>query len=278
MMSAAAFFSPYKAVLGARFRTELQYRAAALAGFGTQCWWGVIKIMVFAAFYGSSTGDHPITLEQAITYTWLGQGLLALLPWTGDGDVQQAVRSGNIAYERLRPVDLYSFWFVRAVALRVAPTILRMTPMIILAAIVLPMVGLGDWALKPPSGWQAAGLFAISITMTIFLASAITVLINIAMLWTVSGYGLNNLAMPVVGIFSGMIVPLPLFPDWAQTILNVLPFRGLVDIPYRIYFADLRGLDAVLGIAHQIGWTIALVYFGHWLMGRGMKRMVVQGG
>ena len=153
-----------------------------------------------------------------------------------------------------------------------------MTPMVLLAAIILPAVGLGDWALKPPSGWGSAGLFAISITATILLASAITVLINIAMLWTVSGHGMNNLATPVVALFSGMIVPLPLFPDWAQTFLNVLPFRGLVDIPYRIYFADLTGMDALLGIAHQLGWTIALVFLGHWLMKRGMKRMVVQGG
>ena len=39
----------------------LQYRAAALAGFATQCWWGAIKIMVFAAFYGGRRGgaDQP---------------------------------------------------------------------------------------------------------------------------------------------------------------------------------------------------------------------------
>lgn len=277
-MTVATAFAPYRAVLGARFRMELQYRAAAIAGFGTQCWWGVIKIMVFAAFYASAPGDHPLTLEQAITYTWLGQGLLALLPWTGDTEVQQMVRTGNIAYERLRPVDVYAYWYFRAMALRVAPTILRMTPMIILAAVILPLAGLDDWALKPPSGWEAAALFAASIASTVLLASAVTVLINTAMLWTVSGYGLNNLAMPLVAIFSGMIVPLPLFPDWMQPFLNAQPFRGLVDVPYRIYFADLTGMDALWGIAHQLGWTVALVLFGHWLMARGMKRMVVQGG
>ena len=41
---------PYLAPFRARFQLMLQYRAAALAGFATQCWWGGIKIMVFAAF------------------------------------------------------------------------------------------------------------------------------------------------------------------------------------------------------------------------------------
>ena len=34
---------PYWAVLSARFRMLLQYRAAALAGLGTQVFWGLIR-------------------------------------------------------------------------------------------------------------------------------------------------------------------------------------------------------------------------------------------
>lgn len=35
-----ALARPYLAALRARFLLTLQYRAAALAGFATQCWWG----------------------------------------------------------------------------------------------------------------------------------------------------------------------------------------------------------------------------------------------
>ena len=40
---------PYLAAFRARFQLMLQYRAAALAGFATQLWWGAIRILVFAA-------------------------------------------------------------------------------------------------------------------------------------------------------------------------------------------------------------------------------------
>ena len=73
----------------------LQYRAAAFAGFLTQCWWGGIKIMVFAAFYAGGIRALPITLAQAITYTWLSQGLLALMPWGADPEVALAMRTGS---------------------------------------------------------------------------------------------------------------------------------------------------------------------------------------
>lgn len=75
---------PYVAAFVARFKTMLQYRAAALAGFTTQCWWGGLKVMVFAAFYRHSTHAHAsMTLSQVITYTWVGQALLTLQPWAG---------------------------------------------------------------------------------------------------------------------------------------------------------------------------------------------------
>ena len=50
---------PYLAAFRARFQVMLQYRTAALVGFATQCWWGAIRIMVFAAFYGVHAAAAP---------------------------------------------------------------------------------------------------------------------------------------------------------------------------------------------------------------------------
>ncbi len=76
---------PYLAAFRARFQLMLQYRAAALAGFATQVWWGALRIMIFAAFYGVHAAAAPISLADAVTYVWLGQALLALLATTGCG-------------------------------------------------------------------------------------------------------------------------------------------------------------------------------------------------
>lgn len=269
---------PYLAILIVRFQMLLQYRAAAIAGLGTQIWFGAIMVMVMAAFFASSDAEMPLTLPQTITYLWLGQALLALLPWNSDPDIQEMVRSGNVAYEQLRPVDTYWLWYARSMATRTAPPTLRALPLILFAGIILPLLGYEDWALGPPAGASAAGLFAISVLGIIVLSSAITALINISVIWSISGQGINTLAMPVVTVFSGMTIPLPFFPDAAQPFLNFQPFRGLVDIPYRIYLGDLAGWDAVLGIAHQFIWTGILIIFGRWLMARAMRGLVVQGG
>src|SRR5215216_4374474 len=115
---------PYVAVWRTRFTLLMQYRAAALAGFGTQCWWGAIKIMVLTAFYRGATAV-PMTMRQTIDYIWLGQAFLMLQPWSADPDVARMVRTGDVALERLRPIDTYGFWYARAVARRTATPLLR---------------------------------------------------------------------------------------------------------------------------------------------------------
>lgn len=260
----------YWAVISARYRMLLQYRAAAVAGFATQVFWGLIKVMIFAAFYRASRGPQPMRYAEVVTYVWLGQAMLRMLPWDMDGDIRQKIRSGAVAYELLRPLDLYALWYARAVAWRTAPTTLRALPMFVLAMAFFGM----QWPASVGSGlaWLAATAGAL------VLACAITTLLSVSLLWTVSGDGAARLIVAGVIFLSGMIVPLPLFPEWAQRVVNVLPFRGLVDLPFRLYVGHIPPAQVVAVLAHQLAWTLGLVAFGRWLLGRGKRRLVVQGG
>ena len=269
---------PYRAVLSARFRMLLQYRAAALAGLWTQIFFGLVLVMIYEAFYGSTTARQPMTFAEIVSYVWLGQALLAMLPWNADAEIRAMVRGGAVAYELCRPVDLYALWYARAVALRTAPTILRALPMSVFAAVILPLVGLGEWAPSSPPSIDAALAFGATLVCTLLLGCALTTLINISLLWTVSGDGAVILLTSLATFLSGMIVPLPLFPDWAQPIVQALPFAGLIDLPFRVFTGHIPTTAVAPVLAHQIVWTIALVVFGRWLLSRGLRRIVVQGG
>lgn len=72
------------------------------------------------------------------------------------------------------------------------------------------------------------------------LTAAFTTLMTATMLWTISGQGISVLAPSVVLLGSGLIIPLPLFPDWAQPLLTLLPFRGMADDPFRLYLGTCR--------------------------------------
>lgn len=261
---------PYLAILSARFRALLQYRAAAIAGLGTQVFWGLIRMMIFIAFYENAPSAPPMQLDQVVAYIWLGQAFLMLLPgFHNDTELEMMIRTGNISYELLRPVDLYNLWLSRSIAGRIAPTALRAAPILVLAAVA------GWIRLPSPAGLAA---FAAAIIAAAVLSSAICTVLTITMFWTTSGQGIARLSAVAIYFLSGIVIPLPLFPDFMQPILNVLPFRGLMDVPFRLYTGHIAASDGLAVIGQQLAWTAALMLFGRWLLSRGLRRVVVQGG
>lgn len=271
---------PYLAAFNVRFLLMLQYRAAAIAGFMTQCWWGGIKVMIYAAFYNASTLAQaaPISLPQIVTYTWLAQAFLALAPWSADPDVTLAMRTGAVSYDRLRPVDAYSLWYARAAGWMTARAVPRALLMAALAAVALPLLGLHEWAWLPPPNLTQAGLFLLSLILVVTLSTAITMLINVVVVATLNDRGVNTLITPLVIVLSGNLIPLALFPDALHLALFIQPFAGVVDIPFRIYSGNLAGAMAWAGIGLQAFWTVVLVLAGRVWMERVMRRLEVQGG
>jgi len=127
-------------------------------------------------------------------------------------------------------------------------------------------------------GVAAALAFALSMLLGLALSTAMVMLLNVATLSALNERGINALSAPLVIVLSGNLLPLALLPDAWQTALLVQPLAGLMDIPARLYFGQLRGADALLGLALQCFWTALLVATGRWLLVRTMRRLQVQGG
>lgn len=271
---------PYVAAFSARFLLLLQYRAAALAGFATQCWWGAIKVMVYAAFYHASAAAAraPMSLSQVITYTWLGQAFLALAAWSSDPEVGLMMRSGAVGHDRLRPIDTYALWSARAAGWMTSRALPRAALMFLTAGIVLPLLGLHEWAWGPPAGLVQGLLFVLSMVFVVALATSLTMFLNIAVIVTLNDRGVNSLASSFVIVLSGSLLPLPLYPDWMRSLLFIQPFAGLVDIPFRIYSGNLHGAMAWAGLGLQAAWTMVFIVIGRVWMERVMRRLEVQGG
>ena len=268
----------YLSVFSARFRTLLQYRAAAWAGIGTQVFFGFVRLMIFTAFYASTARTQPLSYDQVVNYIWLGQALLLLLPFREDTEIVSMVRNGNICYELVRPVRLYAYWLARALAQRTAPVLLRAVPMFVLVIFVLPLAGASEWALHPPISAAALLFFFLSVLAAMLLSSSISLIGSASLFWTIGAEGVHNLLGVAFVSFSGIVVPLPFFPEWAQSIFKLLPFRGLMDVPFRIYIGSITAEKALSEIGIQLLWVLALTGLGAGMLSRGLRRVVVQGG
>jgi ABC-2 type transport system permease protein len=260
----------YLAIFKIRMKTLFQYRAAAFAAICTQLFWGIVTVMIYRAFYAGTGTGEPITLGQTITFIWLGQSLLRILPWTTDKEIEAQVKNGNVVYELVRPLHLYELWFARSFAQLTVPTLMRCAPVFFIAGLFF---GLG----APVS--LAAGLaFCTSVIIAFFLSSAIVTLVMISLFWTISGEGIQRMMPHMTVLLSGMVVPLPLFPGWMQPFLNLQPFRGVMDIPCRLYTGVIPTTEAFYYFGFQIAWTLFFIWVGKHLIHKAMKKFVIQGG
>jgi ABC-2 type transport system permease protein len=150
--------------------------------------------------------------------------------------------------------------------------------MILLAGVALPLIGVQELRWSPPPSATSAMLFALSLVLMICLSSALMMLLNIAVVVTLNDRWVSQSMNPFLVVLSGSLVPLALYPDWAQRALFFQPFAGVVDIPFRIYSGNLAGSLALEGLVLQLFWTVVLVISGRVWMERAMRRLEVQGG
>ncbi|MCQ1531187.1 ABC transporter permease [Lutispora saccharofermentans] len=265
-----AYYSLFKM----RLLKGLQYRVAALAGVCTQFFWGFMFIMIFEAFYNSTTASQPISLRELIQVLWLQQSFLVfIMLWYRDTELINLITSGNIAYELCRPADLYNLWYAKLIAQRLSGAALRCFPIIIVASL-LPY----PYNFSLPPSFTSFILFLITLTLGLILIVAISMLIYISIFYTMSPTG-SLLIMGTFGeFFSGLIIPVPLMPDGLKRLVYLLPFRYSSDLPFRIYAGNIGIKEAVLSIGVQILWIILLITLGKLWMKKALRRVIIQGG
>jgi ABC-2 type transport system permease protein len=212
--------------------------------------------------------------SQLVSYLWLQQSLLLLFTlWRQDNELLAAIINGNVSYELCRPYNLFTFWYVRLLAMRLSSVALRCLP-ILIVAFLLP----APYNLSLPASLPAAVLFLLSITIAFLLVCALSMFIYILTFLTMSQAGPKLIIGVAAEFLQGSVIPIPFMPVWMQTVLNFLPFRYTTDLPLRIYSGSISGSDAWFQIGIEILWTVVLVMLGAWAFQRMKRRIVVQGG
>lgn len=264
----------YMSFFRMRFICGLQYRSAAYAGIVTQFAWGFMEILMFRAFYMGNPDAFPMEFSQLSSYIWLQQAFLALfMTWFLEVDIFSSISSGNVAYELVRPMDLYQMWFTKNLAGRLSKAVLRCIPILAVAAF-LPQ----PYGLSLPQGMIEFAFFMLSMFLGLMVVVAFCMVIYIITFYTLSPMGVRVIAVAMVEFFSGAIVPLPFLPDKVRFIFELLPFASMQNIPLRIYAGHISGWNMLWGILLQVFWLVVLIAAGRVMMNNALKKVIIQGG
>ena len=257
-----------------KFLTGLQYRFDALAGVSTQFVFGLAYVSIYIAFYKSGGANTPMKLKELISFIWLEQAFFALTySFYRDKEILKMIKNGNVAYELVRPQNLYFMWAFKIYGDKLSKVTLRFLPIIVIASLLKY-----PYKLYLTIDIKTFIVFIIAFILASILVTVMVLLFHIICLYTLDDKGVINIFMVISDFLSGLVVPIPFFPKYLQNISNILPFRYVSDFPFRLYVGNISIQNGLIGIVIQIIWIIILFIIGYRLMNKALKRAVIQGG
>lgn len=227
-----------------------------------------IWIQVFA-----DTGTiGGLSRREMITYLFLSQILLVIYGFKNAPDrlISQNIKSGDISLDLIKPLRFTSARLFE----NIGDTLMNVFYAVVLGIalyLIFP-------AFHAPAGIAAFLLFIISTVLSYMTEFCISAITGFFTFYTMNFWGLHYAKKAVVDFLSGALVPLTLFPLWAQSIFNYLPFKNIIYIPVMIYMGKYSLLQSVYQIAFQLIWTAVLWLLAEGVYKRAVRRIEINGG
>ncbi len=252
------------------FQRQMAYRAATLAGLATNFFFGILRVAVMVALYGTVNVVNGISLRNAITFTGLTQALIGFLCLFGWYDLMTSVYTGAVASDLLKPMGYFLFWLAQDFGRGLAQLILRGFTMMTAYAVLIGITFPGK-----VDQWIA---LVISLFIAWLLSFTWRFLINLSAFWTPDARAVGRLGFVILYFVTGFLMPLRFFPDWFVRICDRTPFPYMVNTVVEIYLGVLKGPKLLIELAIQGMWAVILVLFCLLVLKYGVRRLVIQGG
>jgi ABC-2 type transport system permease protein len=272
-VSAAGLPAPRaaRALVAAGFRRYATYRQATLAGALTNTVFGVIKVSILlaaaAAAGGSVAGYDRAALS---TYTWVSQGLIAVVFLFAWNPVAERVRSGDVAVDLGRPVHPVAAWLAEDLGRAGQACLVRFAAPLLVGGLI--------FGLRAPHSPATVPLLLLSAALAVVVSFGGRLLANLAAFWLLDVRGLVGLYVLCSSVLCGLLVPVPFYPDWLRTVAYATPFPSMLQTPVDVAVERLSGMDAVRALGVQALWAAVLLAAAVAVLRRGTRKLLIQGG
>jgi ABC-2 type transport system permease protein len=259
----------YVEVARRTYRRIAAYRAATVAGVFTNTVFGFLLAYVLLAVYEERPTVGGFDAIDAVTFTFVAQGLLMPLGMFSDTEIADRITTGDVVVDLQRPFDHQAWWAGVSYGKAAYYSLFRGVPPFVAGALVFD--------LRLPGAVDGIA-FAASVLLAVGLAFGWRYLLQLSAFWLLDVRGANQLGWLTAQFLSGVFLPLVFLPAWLESIARALPFAGMVQVPVEIWLGKHEGGAVAAALLLQAVWIAALVATGRLVLSLAVRRVVVQGG
>ncbi|MEV0974065.1 ABC transporter permease [Microtetraspora glauca] len=250
------------------FRKHATYWGAAAAGAFTNTVFGVLRAYVLIALWQARPALGGYDVTDAVTFCFLTQAYIGPMQVFGGGlEITQRIRTGDIALDLVRPAPLLLWSLSEDLGRAGFLFFVRSVPPTIAGALLFGIGFPGEATV-----WAA---FAVSFALGVVISFGWRYIVALATCWLRDDRGLAVMSLVLTTFFSGLMLPLVIFPGWLGTFARALPWSAMVQVPADIYLgkADIPG-----ALGFQVMWAAVLLGLGALLTRAARRKVVVDGG
>jgi ABC-2 type transport system permease protein len=207
----------------------------------------LIQYFIWTAVYGDLSTLGGLELSQMIRYF----GASALIGYItmdfADWNLMMLVRTGKFLTFTLRPIHHRFFALSQKFGHRVLGLVCEFIPCLLIFVLLFSI------DMTPAD----IPLTVVSVALSFLINFYVNYSTGLLGFWIVDASGIRRLVDIFVSIFSGTLVPLTLFSEWAQVILLFMPFTYVGYAPTIIWTTG----QFTLGNLSLNGWTAVLIQF-----------------
>lgn len=253
-----------------RFLTMLAYRVNYYSGILIYTLNIGVNYFTWKAIYGGGEALGGFTGAQMTTYVAVSWMARAFYFNNLDREISTDIRDGSIAIQFIRPYNYVLVKMMQGLGEGMFRFMMLMIPGMVIAILLFPV--------QLPTGLSAWAGFLVMLFFSFLISSQINIITGLSAFFVENNEGMMRMKRVVVDLFSGLIVPISLFPDWLSGILKVLPFQAITYLPGSVFTGRVQGVGIwnVLGI--QVIWFVVLLVPIVWLYHASRRRLFVQGG
>ena len=262
----------YWAIAVRSFRRFSTYRIATASGAFTNTVFGFILCGIYLTLWRERPGLGGYDEADALTFVWLQQGLLlpvGIFGATTTTELGARVRSGEIAVDLYRPTHLLLWWLSVDLGRAMFQLLVRGSAPLLVGALVFD--------LKFPSGVTAWLAVAVGLVFGILVSFGIRYLVALSGFWITDSRGMEQLAFLLSAFFSGLILPLVVFPGWIGEFARATPWAATMQVPIDIWLGRNPGGTGA-ALMFQLGWMLVLLLAGQLATSLATRKVVIQGG
>lgn len=268
--SSRLLFGAYLDFIRIRFLTMLAYRVNYYTGILIYTMNIGVNYFTWMAIYGDGASLGGFSAAQMTTYVAVSWMARAFYFNNLDREISTDIRDGSIAIQFIRPYNYVLVKMMQGLGEGMFRFLLFMIPGMGIAMLLFPVQLPTD-----PAAWAG---FLTMLVFSFLINSQINVITGLSAFFVENNEGMMRMKRVIVDLFSGLIIPISLFPDWLGSVLKLLPFQAITYLPGSVFTGRVQGVGIwnVLGI--QLFWFAALLVPIVMLHRAARRRLFVQGG